>query len=119
MTFAWLDFIVLMLLVVIISLTFSSNNILNILVMGELTWILTYIYASMLSVSYDSIFIFVSGVYILILATGETTIGISILILRMNIFGTISMNDALKTKNNFYFRKKFNTLINSKVTNDK
>jgi NADH:ubiquinone oxidoreductase subunit K len=119
MTFAWLDFVVLLLLVVIISLTFSSNNILNILVLGELIWILTYIYASMLSVSYDSIFIFVSGVYILILATGETTIGISILILRMNLFGTISINDTLKTKNNFYFRRKFNTLINSKITNDR
>jgi|LakMenEpi06Jul12_1017403.scaffolds.fasta_scaffold02484_2 NADH:ubiquinone oxidoreductase subunit K len=119
MTFAWLDLVVLMLLTVVISLTFSSNNILNILVLAELIWILTYVYASMLSVSYDSIFVFVSGVYVLILATGETTVGISILILRMNLFGSISINDTLKTKNNFYFRKKFNTLINSKITNDK
>ena len=106
---------VMLLLIVILSLIFSSNNILNILVLGELIWVLSYIYASMLSVSYDSIFIFVSGVYILILATGETTVGISLLILRMNIFGTINLNNTLKTKNHFFFRRKFTTLINSKI----
>lgn len=69
----------------------------------------------MLSVSYDSIFIFVSGVYVLVLATGETTVGISILILRMSLFGTISINNTLNSKNHFYFRRKFSTLVNSKV----
>lgn len=115
MSFAWLDFIVMLLLVVVVSLIFSSTNILNILILGEMIWILTYIYASMLSISYDSIFIFVAGVYILVLATGETTIGISILILRMSLFGTISINNTLSSKNHFYFRRKFNTLVNSKV----
>jgi len=104
-----------LLLIVVMSLIFSSNNILNILILGELIWVLSYIYASMLSVSYDSLFFFVTAVYILILATGETTIGISLLILRMSLFGTINLNNSLKTKNHFFFRRKFNTLINSKI----
>lgn len=59
--------------------------------------------------------IFVSSLYLLCIATSETTIGLSILILKSSIFGSVNNTNLVSLKNT----KKFNnikvSLINSKI----
>ena len=82
--------------------------------MGEVFWIIIYTYVLFLSVYYDLFFLFLLGVYMLILATTESSIGLSLLILRMNIIGTTTVEN-FGFKNYFFLRKKNNLNIFSKI----
>lgn len=93
----------------------SSMNLLNLLLLGELLWVLIYTYSSIISVYYDSIFTFLVALYILGLATGETTIGLSLIILKLSISGSTNTVDNINKKNYFLFRKKYVNNINSKL----
>lgn len=75
-------------------------------------------YASLISVSYNSIFIFIVGLFLLGIATCETAIGLSILILRMSIFGSINSYDTLNNQNYYLYKNKTINIINSKIKND-
>ena len=59
--------------------------------------------------------IFLTAVYILCVATSETTIGLSILVLKANIFGSINHTNLLNIKNVNVFNKLKINLINSKI----
>lgn len=115
MSFVWLDFFFFSLWINLISFLILNSSLLNLLIVCELFWVILYIYFSILSVYLNSMIIFLTGIYILCIATSETTIGLSLLILKSNIFGSINNINLLNlgTLNNLN-RMKVN-LINSKV----
>ncbi len=59
--------------------------------------------------------IFLTGLYILCIATSETTIGLSILMLKFNIFGSVNNINMLNIKNTNNINKLKINLINSKI----
>lgn len=99
---------------IVFGLMCSYTNLYNILILGEIIWVLLYLYGSFLSSLYDSLFIFVISVYLLSLATGETVIGLALLILRMSVFGSINNYDILSTQNYLFYRNTKINLISSK-----
>nr|QIB71970.1 NADH dehydrogenase subunit 4L [Gruberia lanceolata] len=115
MLISWVDFLLLLFWVIFIGFFTFSSSLLNLLLLGELLWIMIYSYASVISVYYDSIFAFLIAIYILGLATGETTIGLSLIILKLSIFGSINTTDSVNKKNYFLFRKKYINNINSRL----
>lgn len=74
-----------------------------------------YSYLVFLSSVFDLFFLFVLSVYLLILATTESSIGLGLLILRFNIIGTV-FNEAFFFKNYFFLRKKISLNMFSKLT---
>lgn len=62
-------------------------------------------------------FIFIIGLFLLGIATCETAVGLSLLMLRMSIFGSINNNDTINKKNYFIYKNKNISLVNSKITN--
>ena len=59
--------------------------------------------------------IFLTAIYILCIATSETSIGLSILVLKSNIFGSINNINLLNIKNINILNKLKINLINSKL----
>jgi len=59
--------------------------------------------------------VFLISIYILCIATSETTIGLSILILKSSIFGSLNNLNFINFKNTKNFNKYKNNLINSKI----
>ncbi len=59
--------------------------------------------------------IFLVGLYILCIATSETTIGLSILILKFNIFGSINNINNININNINNINKLKINLINSRL----
>jgi len=80
----------------------------------ELFWVIFYICFSILSVYLNSIIFFLVSIYIICIATGESSIGLAILILKSIIYGSIN-NQNITSINNI---KNFNSLkinlLNSK-----
>jgi hypothetical protein len=61
---------------------------------------------------------FVIGLFLLGIATCETAIGLSLLILRMSIFGSINNYDTINNQNYFLYKNKNINIINSKIKNE-
>lgn len=74
-----------------------------------------YVYSALLSANYDSMFIFLVGLYLLAISTGETTIGLSLLILRISIFGSISTIDNFNFKGYYLGKRRSLSVINSRL----
>lgn len=115
MVYSWFDFLFIILFINLSSFVFLYTTFLNILIICELFWIIIYIYFSILSIQFNSIIIFLTGIYILCIATSETTIGLSILVLKWNLFGSINNFNILNVKNLNLFNKTKINLINSKI----
>lgn len=115
MSFSWLDFFLLLLLINFFGFLVSFSNLINLLLLCELFWVIFFIYFSMLSAYYNSMLIFLVSIYILCIATSETTIGLSILILKSSIFGSLNNLNFLNIKNTKNFNKFKINLINSKI----
>jgi hypothetical protein len=58
---------------------------------------------------------FLISIYILCIATGETTIGLSLLILKSSIFGSLNNLNFINIKNLKIFNKLKINLINSRL----
>lgn len=95
------------------------NNMLNLLIFSELIWVCLYMYSSIIATIYNSMFIFIIGLFLLGIATCETAVGLSLLILRMSIYGSINNYDVINNKNYFLYKNKNISLINSKINNVK
>ena len=93
----------------------NFNNLLNILILSELIWVILYVYATVLSTVYDSIFIFLVGLFLLGVATCESAVGLALLILRMGIFGSVTNYDVGNANNYFIYKNKKLSFINSKI----
>lgn len=115
MTYSWFDFLLIILLLNLSSFIFLYTTFLNVLIICELFWIIIYIYLSVLSIQFNSIIIFLTAIYILCIATSETTIGLSILMLKLNIFGSVNNFNLLNIKNINVFNKLKVNLINAKL----
>lgn len=76
-------------------------------------------YSSIIATIYNSMFIFIIGLFLLGIATCETAVGLSLLILRMSIYGSINNYDVINNKNYFLYKNKNISLINSKINNVK
>jgi NADH:ubiquinone oxidoreductase subunit K len=115
MSFSWLDFFIFFLWINFFGFIISFSNLINLLLLCELFWIIFFIYFSVLSVYYNSVIIFLVSIYILCIATGETTIGLSLLILKSTIFGSLNNYNLISNKNTKFFNKLKNNIINSKI----
>lgn len=112
MSFTWLDFFIFFLWINFFGFLLSFSNLINLLLLCETFWIIFFIYYSVLSVHTNSMIIFLISIYILCIATSETTIGISILILKSSIFGSLNNFNNLSIK---HVNKLKINLINSKI----
>lgn len=112
MSFSWLDFFLFFLWLNFFGFIFSFSNLINLLLLCEIFWVIFFIYFSILSIYFNSMIIFLIAIYILCIATSETTIGLSILILKSSIFGSINNINNLNLKN---LNKLKINLINSKI----
>lgn len=115
LSFTWLDFFLFFLWLNFISFFILNSNLLNLLIVCELFWVILYIYFSILSVYLNSMIIFLTGIYILCIATSETTIGLSLLILKSNIFGSINNNNLINTGNSKNRLLPKISLVNSRI----
>jgi len=112
MSLTWLDFFIFFLWINFFGFIVSFSNLINLLLLCETFWIIFFIYFSILSVYMNSMLIFLISIYILCIATSETTIGISILILKSSIFGSLNNFNNFNLKN---INKLKINLINSKI----
>lgn len=96
-----------------ISMMFSISNIFNLLLVTELIWICIYVYSSLLSSYYDSLFIYLFALYLLGISTGESSLGLSLLMLKLAISGSFNLNDNLSIKNSYVSAKRLDNVINS------
>ena len=118
MIITWCDFFLLILWLFFFSFIIVINNLLNLLIFSELIWICLYLYSSLLSTSLNSMFLFIVGLFLLGIATCETAIGLTLIILKTSIFGSINNFDSLNYQNYFLYKNKNISLINSKIKND-
>lgn len=95
MAFTWADFFILLLSFTFIMFILNSTNILNLLLIGEIFWIIVFFFGTNLAVAYDALFVFLLSLFILVLATIETSVGLSLLIFKNSTFKSIK-----KFKNN-------------------
>jgi NADH:ubiquinone oxidoreductase subunit K len=115
----WCNFFLIILWVSLFSFILTLNNLLNLLILSELIWITLYVYSSILATIYNSMFIFLIGLFLLGIATCESAIGLTLLILRMAIFNSINEYDVLNNQNNFLYKNKHILVINSKIKNER
>ncbi len=66
-----------------------SPNALNMLLMCEVVWVGIYFYGVNIGLGSDSLLVFIWVVLFLCLATGESVIGLSLLIFKFAVEGTI------------------------------
>lgn len=85
--------------------------------LSELVWILLFLNIIVVSTFYDSFFLFLVGLFVLGLAACETAVGLSLLILKSSIFGTVTNFDNLNYNNYFIYKNKNVSLIFSKISN--
>lgn len=112
---SWIDLTVFLLWAVFAALLLSHTSLYNLLILGEMLWVSLYVYSSLLSSLYDSLFFFIIAVYMLAIATGETVVGLSLLIVRMSVFGSIHNYDNYSAKNSYFYRKNKINLISSRI----
>lgn len=115
MSFTWLNFFLFFLWLNFLGFILTFSSLVNLLFICEIFWITFFSYFSILSNYYNSIIVFLIAIYILCIATGETTIGLAILILKSSMFSSISNLNNFSKK----ILKNYNTLkvnlINSKI----
>lgn len=84
----------------------------NLLLLNELIWIAIFIYYSIFGLYLDIFLIVFIGIGALGIATGESVVGLSLIILKNAIFSSSSQNNFLNNKNFFFYRfKKFSKSI--------
>jgi len=113
MTYLWADFLIILLCLVFLAFILNVTNILNLLLVGELFWIIIFFFGLSLSLKYDSLLAFLFVIYTLVLATIETSVGLSLLIFKKYSSGSVlnfltqdNVNYNIKKKKNFFFKKK-------------
>ena len=115
MSYSWLDFFLFLIWINFFGFLVSFSNLINLLILCELFWIIFFVYFSILSTHFNSMIFFLISIYILCIATGETTIGLSLLILKSSIFGSLNNLNLINVKNLKIFNKLKINLINSKL----
>ncbi len=66
-----------------------AGNLLNIILLCEVVWICLYFYFVSVGSDSDALLIFIWGLFFLCLATGESVIGLSLLLFKFAIEGSI------------------------------
>ena len=97
---------------VIFSIFFSIFNLLHVLIFMEIFWICIFINMFLLSQVLNCYFFFISGLYLLCLATVETTIGLSLVVFKGNLF---NQKLDLTNKSSTVMKQKYKWFINAKV----
>ena len=112
---SWFDFFYILLWSIFVGLLLFVGNLLNILLLGELVWIMLYLLSSLSSISCDSIYLLGTTFFLLGLATGETAIALSVFILKISIYGNLKNSVNLDSNSFFSFRDKNINTLNSKL----
>ena len=96
----------------LLGFLYGIINLLNVLVFMELFWVSIFIYFSLKSQEYDSMILFLIGVYSLCLATAETCVGLALIMTKVSFSSLVTLED-----DNFYYllRNKLANFMNDKV----
>ena len=106
---------VLFIWIILFFFIFSIINLLNLLLLIETIWISLFIYMILKSHIYDSLLILLFSFFSLTLATAETTIGLSILLLKYVISGNFLNLNYLKNNNYYFLNNTKKKIINDKI----
>jgi NADH:ubiquinone oxidoreductase subunit K len=90
------DFFLLIIFLAFIGLALVFKSLINFILVGELIWISLYGYAVTGAIFFDSLNLFIWGIFLICLAACESTVGLSLLVHKSLIYGEQNLdNDYL------------------------
>ena len=114
MVLNWFDFIIFLFWSFFFILFIFNHYLINLFLLNEILWILLFIYFSIFGLYLDIFIIVFISIGILGVATGESVIGLALIILKTSYLPNFSFLNILNNKNYYFYRfKKFSSKIKS------